>query len=163
MAFQHEIDFPISVDWRFGDWIDVQTQLQKIGGKGDPANIPTGDEFAEFTRAMAFAACAEIHEMADEMRWKPWDDMRGRNVDRERVIAEGVDALHFLGNLFRAVNATGEEISTAYEKKAQKNLDRWREGYDALKDKCPHCHRSFSESDCVAGEFCEEIGHDAQR
>lgn len=164
MTDRPELTFPPDGVWTISEWLDVQTQLQVVGKKGDPLEIEDREQLRDFVTWNALAACAELHEMADEMGWKPWDDNRGLiSADqRIRAIMEGVDAMHFLANLFRALNATGEEITAAYRAKAEKNLKRWQEGYDARESKCPGCHRDFTETTCVSGEFCEEVGHEVQ-
>lgn len=80
-----------------------------------------------------FAAQQELAELAVEFSWKPWA-VDEPFVNRERIIDEAVDVLHFVGNILVAVNATDEELNEAYEKKVQLNIARKTSGtYSAQK------------------------------
>lgn len=125
----------------FGDWIEVTGSLQQAAFDLDPKDLGPGPERMEFVRWNVLACVAELMEMLDEMPWKPW--ATSTQFDRRAVIAEAVDALHFLGNVLRAVDCEGKELTRAYLKKNRTNLERQLQGYDGKTEKCAHCRREL--------------------
>lgn len=154
--------------YSFDEWLHTTTQLQILAYGRDPADVE-GDEMADFARWNMFAAIAEIVEMSEEIGWKPW--ATSRLVNREAMIGEAVDALHFLANLLRMVGCSGAELTRAYKAKQLKNLQRQIKGYDGVKEKCAYCHRELdrlptgpygcSAPDCVGQDklYCSEDHH----
>lgn len=130
-------------DLNFSTWLSVMAELQEVayGSYYDDFDAQTK---ADSMMMNLLAAHSEVTEMGDEMGWKPWVAKRGW-INRASVINEAVDVMHFLANLLKHANCTGEELSTAYRRKMLKNLDRQLEGYDGIGDKCPSCHRDLTE------------------
>lgn len=127
----------------FDQWLELTRELQATVYGRDLWNL-TGVERAEcFTRDLA-ETFIELGELANEFPGhKSW--VTDRDVmDREAMIGEAVDALHFLGNVLAVIQCTDDELNAAYLKKMQKNRDRMSSGtYDGVNDKCPECHREL--------------------
>lgn len=138
----------MSSDFSFGEWLSAMEQLQEI------AYGAHYDDFSDGYRGDSMmmnllALHGEISEMGDEMGWKTWASPRGW-INREAVIAEAVDAMHFLANLLKHARCTGSELTAAYKAKMLKNLDRQIAGYDVRPEsgeKCGYCHRDLSSLD----------------
>jgi dimeric dUTPase (all-alpha-NTP-PPase superfamily) len=135
----------------FGAWLEEMRKLQE-GSFGFDFEAMAADKaaHADYLRTMALAAMAELSEMLEEVRWKPWASGDGPVVpDRRAVVKEAVDALHFIGNFLVAVGASTGEVNREYLGKMQVNRERQaREGgYQsrAGEDKCPRCRRSFDD------------------
>ena len=121
--------------YSFEDWLRSTADLQMEAYGRDPAQLtdasctrfedPEGNIFFAWN---CFALMSEVVEMSEEVGWKPWAS--SRHVNRERVIEEAVDAMHFLGNILRMVHCTGGELTAAYKAKQEENLRRQQEGYD---------------------------------
>lgn len=111
-------------------WLETQLELQRKAFGVDPANL-VFHERAEYVRWNALAAANELHELLDEFQWKPWATQQGYVADRQRVVDEAVDVLHFLGNLLLTVGATDVELAERYGVKVQVNAERQQaaEGY----------------------------------
>lgn len=131
--------------------LDLQAELQVEAYGIDPSQLE-GDELADYVRVSTLALENELHEALNEVRWKPWAE--GHYLNREAWIAELVDALHFLLNLFLVAAPTpGErgrlklalEVSEKYQAKRERNLERQREGYDGVSGKCPACKRALDD------------------
>lgn len=136
-----ELALPDTDDYSFSNWLESARQLQEV------AYDAYYDRMDDETRAdsmmtMLLAAHAEITEMGQECGWKPWAQPRGW-INREAVISEAVDVLHFVANMLTHANCTGKELTEAYKAKQQKNLDRQLEGYDGVSDKCPGCKKCY--------------------
>jgi hypothetical protein len=133
------MNLPETDDYTFSDWLSSTALLQMEAYGKDPGLLVNND-ITEFNDAEgniffawnSFAMMAEVVEMADEVGWKPW--ATSRHINRERVIEEAVDAMHFLGNILRMVRCTGGELTEAYKAKQEKNLQRQQEGYDGRKN-----------------------------
>lgn len=129
----------------FSEWIEVQASLQRAMGEIDPRDLGPTPERAEFVRWNVLACIAELIEMLEETPWKPW--ATSTQFDRRAVIREAVDAMHFLGNVLRVVDCSGEELTLEFLKKNRRNLQRQLDGYDGRSDKCGHCNRELDELD----------------
>jgi hypothetical protein len=135
--------------WTFGEWLEEQRQLQVEGAaygktEGDPEKVCKDPEAMARHYQWNYAAISqELSELMDEVGWKPW--ATSRHMNRQQVMAEAVDALHFLANMLLGVGATGEELTAIYEAKIQKNLLRWRSDYTGVDEKCPGCGRDMQE------------------
>lgn len=123
--------------------LDHQRQLQSSSFGADPCTMQ-GDQRAQYIRDMTLALIDELSEALNETGWKPWAS--SRHVNRDAYIAELVDAVHFLANLFLVVGATEEEIVSAYLAKAEKNRLRQLNGYDGVSSKCRVCGRALDDS-----------------
>lgn len=103
----------------------VQLQREAYGHVAVPHNPR---ETARSVKDNVLALIKEATEVLDCVAWKDWaHDLPW--VDRERVIAEAVDAHHFLNNILVAVGCTDEEYEAAYRAKQAENLRRQRDGY----------------------------------
>lgn len=146
------LTLPTTSNYTFGDWLESTAALQRAAYARDPRDHVQGGEFgpegAAYFTWNAWALVVELGEMAGEVGWKPW--ATSRHVNREQVVAEAVDALHFMGNLLRMVDCTGEELTAAYKAKQLKNLRRQQEGYDGVSAKCRSCGRDVSEPSNVS-------------
>jgi hypothetical protein len=144
-----KLELPETDDYTFGDWLGSTQDLQLAAyGLDWPSFVEDGllteeGAVAVITRG-SYAAIAEIVEMTDEVGWKPW--ATGRHVNREAVVREAVDVLHFVGNVLSMVGCSGEELTAAYKAKQLKNLQRQVEGYDGVSSKCPKCRRELSDN-----------------
>lgn len=99
----------------------------RMGNEGDLAVIAT---YLDWNQS---AAVQELAELREEFSWKPWatDDPF---VHRERIMAEAVDLLHFVGNMMHAIGATDAEFWGAYRDKQLLNVRRQESGtYSAQK------------------------------
>ena len=74
---------------------------------------------------------SEVGELGQEIDWKYWSEGRGE-FNRDRVIEEAVDVLHFLGNILLWAGVHSAELTEAYVVKMQENIRRQADGYDAL-------------------------------
>jgi len=70
-----------------------------------------------------FAIYNELAELAYEFNWKPWAN-DGDFVNRDRILEEAVDILHFLGNILTAVGVGDTELWKAYQEKQALNRER---------------------------------------
>ncbi len=117
---------------RFSQWLKLNRQSQEVVYDYD-FNSMTTKELAEYLFWNVFAIQQEAAELAVEFSWKPWA-VDEPFVNRERIIAEGVDILHFVGNIFSGMQVTDDELNRAYEEKAQLNRKRKASGkYSAKK------------------------------
>lgn len=134
---------------RFSEVLQAQHTLQVDSFKYDPLLL-TDEQRVEFIRWNVLALEDELHEMLDEVGWKPWAS--SRHVNEDAAMKELVDAFHFFMNLMMAVAPRGtvpEEIARdfvlAYHAKRERNAERQVEGYDGINGKCPSCHRDLKE------------------
>lgn len=129
----------------FVNWIDLTTSLQaNFMADGDPVLLE-GEAKTHFIQWNALAAITEIAEMLDEVGWKPW--ATSRHVNADRVIEEIVDVMHFLGDILRAVDCDGHQLTRVYLNKNLVNAGRQVDGYDGVMGKCPNCHTDLTEAD----------------
>lgn len=151
--------------YTFDDWLRTTKLLQELAYDAYYDQM-SDEERADSLMMNLYAAIDEITEIGDECGWKPWASPRGW-MNREAMIREAVDALHFIGNILTHTGCTGEELTMYYKAKQLTNLQRQIEGYDAVSDKCAYCHRelpadpySCSAPGCVAnGKFCNTEHH----
>lgn len=127
----------------------------------DPAELE-GEDRTSFISWNVLALTDELHELLDEVGWKPW--ATSRHVNEDRALAELVDAWHFMMNLLWAVAGRGvlgdagvlaAVLEARYQDKRAVNEQRQVDGYDGVTGKCPRCHRDLAESDCTP-LACEE-------
>lgn len=79
------------------------------------------------------AAVQELAEVREEFSWKPWA-VDEPFVNRERILNEYVDVLHFIGNSLVSLSITDEELWEAYRQKQAINRSRAASGvYSAKK------------------------------
>ena len=111
-------------DW-FTQWLVAQRRLQV-----DVFEVEPESQDADYVESMLLGLFAEVGELQAEIDWKYWSTGRG-NYDRDKVIGEAVDVLHFLGNILLWAGVDGRELTKAYIAKLNENERRQVEGYDA--------------------------------
>jgi len=108
-----------------------------------PQNIR---KFVEYLRWNMLAVDDELAEMRQAISWKPWQHDQPY-ADREEVIKEAVDVLHFVANIIVAAGGTDDELNKFYLEKMEKNRQRQLKGYK-VKDvgvKCTLCNRAIDD------------------
>lgn len=102
------------------------------GGKCDGNSQEIGD-LCKYVDWNQVAAVQEMAELREEFSWKPWAT-DPPFVNRERIIKESVDVLHFIGNILVGLGVTDEELWDHYQKKQEINRQRAASGtYSAIK------------------------------
>lgn len=164
------LELPETDDYTFSQWLDSTRRLQEEA-YGSYYELFTDEERADSLMMNLLAAIDEISELGGECGWKPWTSPRGW-TNREGMIKEAVDALHFIGNLLTHAQCTGAELTAAYKAKQLKNLRRQLEGYDGVASKCPSCHRELEDAGVNVHEHhdmqvtittCKGCGHELSR
>lgn len=123
--------------------LDRQLRLQTQSFGQDPRALE-GDDRAQYVRDMTLALIDELSEALNETGWKPWAS--SRHLNRDAYVAELVDALHFLANLFLVAGVSENEITALYMAKAEKNRLRQENGYDGVSSKCQTCGRALDDT-----------------
>lgn len=135
----------------FNNWLKRTQELQKDvyfinyeEMEGDkPQNIR---RFVEYLRWNMLAVDDELAEMRQAISWKPWQH-DAPYADREEVIKEAVDVLHFVANIIVAAGGTDEMLDKFYIEKMERNKQRQLNGYK-IKDsgvKCTLCTRALDD------------------
>jgi hypothetical protein len=135
----------------FNNWLKRTRDLQKDvyfinyeEMQGDkPQNIR---KFVEYLRWNMLAVDDELAEMRQAISWKPWQH-DAPYADREEVIKEAVDVLHFVANIIVAAGGTDEMLDKFYLEKMERNKQRQLDGYK-VKDigvKCALCQRAIDD------------------
>lgn len=127
----------------FDDWLRIMEKLQQVA-YGAYYDTFDNEERADSLRMNLFALTSEVVEMGQEVGWKPWSSPQGW-VNKEALIGEAVDAMHFLANLLKHADCHPRELTAAYKIKLRKNVQRQLDGYNVIDAKCPRCHRDLSE------------------
>jgi hypothetical protein len=153
----------------FSEWLkrtrDLQENVYNIDYKSmtgsDPEKI---NNLIEYIRWNMLAIDDELAEMRQPISWKPWQHDEPY-ADREEVIKEAVDVLHFIANIIVACGGTDEELNKFYVEKMEKNKARQTKGYvvKAPGEKCAICSRAIddvgvSSSDDTVCLKCEVVG-----
>jgi len=145
----------------FNRWLATTKELQvtaynidydKFAGD-DPDNLRS---IIEYLRWNMLAIDDELAEVRKEISWKPWQH-DAPYVNRDAVVKECVDILHFVANIICAVGGTDEQLDEYYIKKMEINRQRQLKGYK-VKDagvKCGVCARALDDFDV---ETCIELG-----
>jgi hypothetical protein len=105
-----------------------QLELQRASF-GIDLPLKSERDTVEFLDWNVTAMAQELAEMRDEFAWKPWAKDRYEWVNRDAVIKEGIDVLHFLVNVWLSLGADVEEILARYMGKADVNAKRQSAGY----------------------------------
>jgi hypothetical protein len=105
----------------------------------------------EFIKTNVLAATDELHELLSEVGWKPWASSRHINIEAAR--SEAIDVLHFVNNLFIALEMDAEMIDRLYHRKSDKNVSRQEAGYDGVSTKCPGCARALDDDGVECGKL----------
>jgi hypothetical protein len=135
----------------FDSWLRKTRDLQKDvyfinyeEMEGDkPANIR---RLVEYMRWNMLAIDDELAEMRQAISWKPWQH-DAPYADREEIVKEAVDVLHFVANIIVAAGGTDEQLNKYYIEKMEKNRQRQLNGYK-VKDvgiKCILCTRALDD------------------
>ena len=135
----------------FLDWLGATMRLQSEAYKVDYDTLWSNKpedlrKLIEYVRWNMLAIDDELAEMRQAISWKPWQHDEPY-ADREEVIKEAVDVLHFVANIICAMGTTDAEFSTLYQEKMTRNKDRQLGGYkvkDAGK-KCALCTRAIDD------------------
>lgn len=133
------------------DLLALQDKLQiRITGNTPTTLLPDDPEEAiKFITWNVLAMTDELHELLNEVGWKPW--ATSKHVNIEAAQGELVDVFHFFMNLALVLGMNGDDLSNAYLAKRLKNLKRQDEGYDGVSTKCPGCKRALDDE----GTSCE--------
>ena len=137
----------------FNSWLRETRKLQEEGFKIDYSAME-GDEplklnnLIEYSRWNMLAIDDEMAEMRQAMSWKPWQADEPY-VDREELIHEAVDVLHFVANIVVAAGGTDEQLNEYYLAKMEKNRQRQLKGYRVREAgvKCSVCTRALDDVD----------------
>lgn len=135
----------------FSTWLEKTKELQEqaYGVDYDVFTSNSSDSLLaviEYVRWNMLAIDDELAEMRQAMSWKPWqhDDPY---LDREEVVKEAVDVLHFVANIIAAMGYGDDKLSEMYDEKMQRNRQRQLKGY-RVKDagvKCELCSRAIDD------------------
>lgn len=107
---------------------DRQLALQRDSFGTDPLSFNT-DEAVKFIDWNLTALVQEAAEARDEVAWKPWAKDRGQWLNRDNLVREMVDIMHFTVNVFLACGADADEVLARYLAKSQVNAKRQADGY----------------------------------
>jgi hypothetical protein len=135
----------------FNNWLRRTRDLQKDvyfinyeEMEGDkPQNIR---KLVEYMRWNMLAIDDELAEMRQAISWKPWQH-DAPYADREEIVKEAVDVLHFVANIIVAAGGTDEMLDKFYLEKMERNKERQLKGYK-IKDqgvKCELCTRAIDD------------------
>ena len=135
----------------FNNWLRRTRELQKDvyfinyeEMEGDkPQNIR---KLVEYMRWNMLAIDDELAEMRQAISWKPWQH-DAPYADREEIVKEAVDVLHFVANIIVAAGGTDEMLDKFYIEKMERNKERQLKGYK-IKDqgvKCELCTRAMDD------------------
>jgi hypothetical protein len=135
----------------FHTWLAQTRRLQTDAYKVDYEAM-TGDapdkinNLIEYIRWNMLAIDDELAEMRQPISWKPWQH-DAPYADREEVIKEAVDVLHFVANIIVACGGTDEELNHFYLQKMDKNRKRQSVGYEVRAEgvKCVGCTRAIDD------------------
>lgn len=113
-------------------FLEKQLALQRTAYGAD---LPSyrGEDRVRSLRMNVLGAIRELTEMLELVDgWKEWQTEReraGEFHDRDKFVAEGVDALHFLLNLLCLAGCDDEELEQRFDAKQAENAARQRRGY----------------------------------
>lgn len=123
------------MDILFDQWLEKTRQLQITAYGTDPTTLE-GAERADFVTWNFAALVVELGEMMQEFpTWKPWVTERGSVINRDKMVDEMVDVLHFAANILSSLDCTDQELNTRYNQKMSLNLKRQEDGYDGVTGK----------------------------
>ena len=135
----------------FNNWLRRTRDLQKDvyfinyeEMEGDkPQNIR---KLVEYMRWNMLAIDDELAEMRQAISWKPWQH-DAPYADREEIVKEAVDVLHFVANIIVAAGGTDEMLDKFYIEKMERNKQRQLNGYKVKEQgvKCELCARAIDD------------------
>lgn len=153
----------------FNEWLKRTRELQRDVYKID-YDAMTGDapdkinNLIEYIRWNMLAIDDELAEMRKPLSWKPWQ-MDEPYADREEVVKEAVDVLHFVANIIVACGGTDEELNHYYLQKMEKNRKRQSVGYEVRAEgvKCVGCQRAIDDvgANPLSPVYCVKCGPQA--
>jgi hypothetical protein len=118
------------------EWLASTKKLQEETYGYDLARLSSlidPEATAKYIDWNTTAAVQELAEVREEFSWKPWAT-DAAFVNRERIIEESVDALHFIGNILVGLGVDDAELAALYQAKQEKNRRRQASGtYSARK------------------------------
>lgn len=122
--------------WRWlSSTYELQTETYGYDLKGLRQAELDGDAglLASYINWNQTAAVQELAELREEFSWKPWA-VDEQFVNKQRIIEESVDVLHFIGNIMVGLGVTDDEFWAHYRSKQRKNIVRQASGtYSAKK------------------------------
>lgn len=135
----------------FNNWLrrteDLQKNVYLINYDEMEGDTPEAiRKLVEYMRWNMLAIDDELAEMRQAISWKPWQHDEPY-ADREEVIKEAVDVLHFVANIIVACGGTDEMLDRFYLEKMDRNKERQLNGYK-VKDsgvKCALCTRALDD------------------
>lgn len=123
----------MATNWK---WLESTRDLQQNTYGYDLewlSDLSEPDATAHYLDWNQTAAVQELAELREEFSWKPWATDKPF-VNRQRIIAETVDVMHFLGNILVGLGVNDEEYEAAYRMKQDINRARAASGsYSAKK------------------------------
>lgn len=137
----------------FNTWLEQTRNLQERAYSVDYSKFHSDEHddlrtLIEYVRWNMLAIDDELAEVRKAISWKPWQH-DAPYADRQEILKECVDVLHFVANILCAAGATDGELDAAYLAKMQVNADRQAKGYRILDDgmKCGTCARALDDYD----------------
>lgn len=92
------------------------------------------------------AGSKEMHEILDEMAWKPWV-VGAQFINLNAARKEAIDFWHFAMNIFLHLGMTSQMVYDMYVEKNTENHRRFDVGWDLAKGVCPQCGRDLTQVD----------------
>lgn len=121
----------ISFERMFRGWLHSMWEDQAEYGRRFDEMTP--EEGRDYLAQMATALHVEVSELIEEFQWKYWKDINYETFpvrnDREKVLGEAADVLHFLAHLLNCAGVTEDELNEAMYQARLKNANRRRERY----------------------------------
>ena len=135
----------------FNNWLgktrDLQENVYNIDYSAmEGAQDVKINNLIEYMRWNMLAIDDELAEMRQAISWKPWQH-DAPYADRDEVIKEAVDVLHFVANIIVACGGTDEILDKFYVEKMERNRQRQLDGYKVKQEgvKCELCHRAIDD------------------
>ncbi len=104
-------------DYLLGKQLGTEKMWNRDVNPSDPEAVST------YIREVILCAEDELHEVLNEVHWKPWKTPRGIK-DLNNYREEMADVLHFILDLYLAAGLTGMDIVADYLSKSEKNKTR---------------------------------------
>ena len=101
--------------------LTLQTSLEQAWGR--LPDLTDAEAVSEYIRQTVLCATDELHELLQEVHWKPWKEGHGiRDVEAYRE--ELADVIHFVLDLYLAAGLTGDDLVNDYFSKHHENVRR---------------------------------------
>jgi hypothetical protein len=104
-------------------WLSSTKELQEQTYRYESPENMDDSEVCNYIDWNLTAAVQELAELRVEFHWKPWATDPAY-FNRERIIEEAVDTLHFIGNILHGVQCSDEEFWAEYRRKQEINKQR---------------------------------------